>query len=555
VARGGETRVVSASRLAGVGLPVAGGLLGLALVFHPILWGGPTRVPGWPDQDPRLIVFVFEHAWRWLGGDPAHATLWSPPIFFPQQGAGSYTEPLLAAAPFYWIWRSAGFAPLSAYQLWIASVFALNYGAAIGLLRWSLGTSVAASTLGAFVFAFGSSRIVTLSKAHLVPHVYLVLALVALLELFRTPPRSSSRAAPWAWIALFAVALVAQVYAAFYPFYFFGLALLAAALWTACIPSLRRAAWPTVRANGLAIVVFGTLAALAIAPLALRYIGTADEVGLRGYDATKITQYFSWSLMGRSSLLYGWLDHRPRFAPWSWSIHQNGLGFVTVLLAALGLWLARRRPFVVLLLLTTATLFVATLRLYDDVSLWRWVRVAVPGGEGLRAVARIGNLLVFPVAIGLALAFDRLATRTAAWVLASLALVCVLEQVHRDRSFDRGLLDWRVARIAAQVPAGCRAFFLASSGRGRSDADVHDDAMWVALATGIPTVNGRSGNEPPGWGLADAHVASAEERTALAERVDRWLAARGVDPGQVCRIEVDRTRERAAWIERLRAGA
>lgn len=540
--------------MASVGLPVAGCLLGLALVFHPILWGGATRVPGWPDQDPRLIAFVFEHAWRWLAGDPAHAVLWSPPIFFPQEGAGTYTEPLLAAAPFYWLWRGAGFPPLAAYQLWIASVFALNYAAAILLLRWSLGTRPAAATLGAFVFAFGSSRIVTLSKAHLVPHLYLVLALVALLELFRTPQRSSSRTAPWAWIALFAVSMVAQFHAAFYPFYFFGLALLAAALWTVLIPSLRRAAWRTVRANALAIAVCGTLAALAIAPLAQRYLGTAEDVGLRSYDATKITQYFSWSLMGRSSWLYGWLDDRPRFAPWSWSIHQNGLGFVTVLLAAIGLWLERRRTLVVLLVLTTATLFVATLRLHDDVSLWRWVRVAVPGGEGLRAVARIGNLLVFPVAIGLAFAIDRLATRKAWWIVVPLALVCVLEQVHRDRSFDRGLLDWRVARIAAQLPPGCRAFFLASSGGGRSDVDVHDDAMWVALATGVPTVNGRSGNVPPGWGLADAHVASPEERTALVQRLDGWLASRGVDPQQVCRIEVDRTRERAEWLDRVRAG-
>jgi hypothetical protein len=197
-------------------------------------------VPGWPEQDPRLIAYVFEHAYRWLGGDPAHAELWSPPIFFPQRDVGQYTEPLFGLAPFSWPWRLAGLAPLAAYQLWLATVFALNYLSALALLRWSLGTALAPATLGSFVFAFGSARFANLSKAHLVPSFYLVLATIALVELFRDPPRSPARSAGWLWVAVFAAALVAQFNSAFYPFWFYGLALLVAAAWTSCEPSLRR---------------------------------------------------------------------------------------------------------------------------------------------------------------------------------------------------------------------------------------------------------------------------------------------------------------------------
>ena len=528
-------------------------MLGLVLLFHPMLWGGLVRVPGWPEQDPRLIAYVFEHAYRWLGGDPAHAELWSPPIFFPQKDVGQYTEPLFGLAPFYWPWRLAGFAPLASYQLWLATVCALNYLSALALLRWSLGATLPAATIGSFVFAFGSARIASLSKAHLVPSFYLVLATIALVELFRDPPRAGARVPAWGWVALFAAALVVQFNSAFYPFYFYGLALLLAALWTLCVPSLRRAAWPVVRGNAVAIVVCGALAVLAIAPLAARYVAAAGDVGFRTYDPTKITQWFSWLLTGSSNWLYGWLDDRPRFRPWSRSIHANGLGFLTMLLAAVGLWRARRRALVVVLVLVTLTMFVLTVRVYGDASLWRWVRVAVPGGEGLRAVARVGTLLAFPVAIGLALFFDQESRRGRTWLLVALAAVCVLEQVHRDLSFDRSFVDWRVARIAEIVPPGCRAFFLATTG-GAGDPDVHDDAMWASLAVGVPTVNGRSGAVPPGWMLTDAHVAGEDERSDLRRRLAEWAAARGLAPGDVCSVELDRAREHAAWVARAAAG-
>jgi hypothetical protein len=272
-------------------------------------------------------------------------------------------------------------------------------------------------------------------------------------------------------------------------------------------------------------------------------------VGLRIYDTTKITQWFSWSLMGSSSWMYGWVDRVPRFRPWSRSIHQNGLGFVTVLLAAIGLYRARQQRAIALIVLTAATLFLLSLRIYDDVSLWRWVRVAIPGGDALRAVARIGNLFVFPVAIGLALFFDRQSHRTSPVLLVPLALLCFAEQAHREMSFDKVFLEWRVARIAERVPPGCKSFFLATTG-GYSDIDVHDDSMWVALATGVPTVNGRSGNVPPGWQLEDVHIQSPEERRDLESRLDRWLASHDVPREDVCWVEIDRERERADWLAR-----
>jgi hypothetical protein len=81
-------------------------LAGLVAAFHPTFRSGFATVQGYPGNDPRLVAFILEHTtYRWLAGFPLHGDFWSPPIFFPQQGVGAYTEMLVGAAPPYWLAR------------------------------------------------------------------------------------------------------------------------------------------------------------------------------------------------------------------------------------------------------------------------------------------------------------------------------------------------------------------------------------------------------------------------------------------------------------------
>ena len=63
---------------------------------------------------------------------------------------------------------------------------------------------------------------------------------------------------------------------------------------------------------------------------------------------------------------------------------------------------------------------------------------------------------------------------------------------------------------------------------------VHLDAMYAAQLTGVPTVNGASGNDPPGWyGLQWARVRNPTTERLFREALDSWLRSGGVDPGSV----------------------
>ena len=520
-------------------------LAGLVAAFHPTLRSGFATVQGYPGNDPRLVAFILEHSYRWLAGFPLHADFWSPPIFFPQQGVGAYTEILVGTAPPYWLARAAGAAPLTAYQLWMLACWSLNYVAGYALLRRVFAVGAAPAAAGALLFAFGNARMATMMHQQLVPYFYPVLAILALERVLRDDGATGARAA--AWLAVFAAALVAQFYTAFYTLYFCILGLAAGLLWTLLLPSLRRPFLAALGRNALAVAACGLGAALLAAPLAWRYLGAAGDVGFRAYDVERLPRPSSWLLMGPGNLLYGWVDHLKGFASWSRPMHHNGVGLLTLLLAAIGLARARRKPAVVLFVLATATVFVATVRLPGDFSLFGLTRTLVPGGGAIRAVARVGALLLFPVSAGLALFLEQQSasgSRGARSLVVALALLCFVEQLNISYGFEKPVIEARIARLARHVDPGCAAFFLVRRGAAY-DYDLQDDAMWVALATGIPTVNGRSGATPPGWNLNRVQIADDADRSRIETALAAWLAQSGVARDRVCMIELEPDRPAA----------
>jgi len=63
------------------------------------------------------------------GGHALAEDLWSPPIFFPVRDVAFYTDLLLGVAPLYWPWRWLGAGPETSYQLWMLTIWSLNFAA------------------------------------------------------------------------------------------------------------------------------------------------------------------------------------------------------------------------------------------------------------------------------------------------------------------------------------------------------------------------------------------------------------------------------------------
>jgi hypothetical protein len=496
------------------GWPLLCWLVGIFAAGYPTLLSGFAEVQGGAG-DPRLVNFTLEHGYRWLMGMPLAEDLLSPPIFYPIRSVASFTDLLLGVAPLYWPWRWLGAGPHTAYQLWMLSCWTLNYLACFLLLRRGMRVSAFAGGIGALLFAF----------------FFLVLSILAAIEMTRSADQPERSLRNWLWSAALVAGLTLQFATALYPLIFGLFAAAAALIAAALIPSTRSGLLRLLRRNALPLAVCAVIGAAAVAPLLLSYLETAENLGMRAYSVHKLPRLSSWLLMGKFNLLYGWLHDQPWLRGAGWSLHHNGVGVLTTLLCAIGLWQERRNRIVQLMLVGIAALFVLTLRLPGDFSLWRLAYDHLPGAAALRAVARVGMMAAFPASVGLAVIMDRAAARRM-WLAAGLSLLVLAEQIHVPVTFEKTEAEMRVATIAARLPADAEAFLLMSETRQRR-YNPHDDAAWVAFATGVPTVNGRYGGRPRGWTLGRVEATEPEMADSIRRSLELWVTGHGLDPTRV----------------------
>jgi hypothetical protein len=365
-----------------------------------------------------------------------------------------------------------------------------------------------------------------------------VAVLAGAVAIFGQPAPPPARRGGWWACWLFWLGIVAQLYTAVYPLVFFVVAATVAAIWALLVPRLRSSALTAIKRYAAPLITTGLCAAALSAPAVIGYAAAASEVGLRPAHRVSYPRALSWFLMGRTNRVYGDLqtaldlefDRKP--------LQNSGLGCVTLAAAASGLWLGRRRPAVQLVVAGFGGLIVLTLVLPGGWSPWLVVRELLPPAAAMRAVARVGLMTLFPAALGLAIVFDRLVGARRGVIVVVLALAVAAEQSHRSKTYDKEANRGRIASLARRVPddAGSFLFFVEGSGWHEH---VHDEAAWVALATGVPTVNGRSGKVPLGWALDRPEVRTPEERHKLMARLQRWARRTGLDPASVTRVKVD----------------
>ncbi len=186
------------------------------------------------------------------------------------------------------------------------------------------------------------------------------------------------------------------------------------------------------------------------------------------------------------------------------------------------------------LLAGLAALFVFTLRLPNDLSLWHVVREVAPGGASLRALARVGTMIMFPAALGIAIFLDR-ATRRGFWLTIVLSFVVIAEQIHAPLVFDKKAMENMVAEISGRLPRKTEAFLLVSTG-GESRFDPHDTAAWVAVAAEIPTINGRYGHRPRKWRMRNVDATTPEDIDRITRSLRQWVKRNNL------------TRPRVVWL-------
>jgi hypothetical protein len=508
------------------------------MAFHPMILSGLARMETDPG-DARHLNYMLEHGFQWLRSNPGHADFWSPPFFFPEKNTSAYSETLLGVLPFYVPWRIAGFLPDTSLQLWTLTVSLLNFGAVYLLLTRLLGQGSLGSCLGAFLFSFGSPRIAQSGHQQLLAHFFTISAIASLAALFGPEGERTARWKRTAWVALFAASLVAQFYACFYLAWMLMFALSIACVATLFIRKARRRAVALISRCWPAISVCAVISALAIAPMVRHYSQALAVVGYRSFDAAAkmLPDPQAWLDLGPRNWLYGRFWARSQFGEMPFEGEKRlGVGLVTMLTVGYGLFVERNRTGVRVLLVTSAAVIVLTTMFANGFTLWSVVFGLVPGAGAIRAVARIGLVMLLPASIGLAFAFEHLSRLLSRAVLLPLAAFVIVEQGQTVPSYDKKGVRAEVEQVVRRVPEGCEAFFLVVPENQKMAWQTHLDAMWAGIAKGVPTVNGYSSNFPPRWDLLDDQIHGPGDEIRIRESLRRWLISHGHDPARTCLV-------------------
>ena len=199
----------------------------------------------------------------------------------------------------------------------------------------------------------------------------------------------------------------------------------------------------------------------------------------------------------------------------------------------------RLRRYWLWMLAVAALVFLIPL-MFGDTSVWRMLIEPLPGFGVIRDPRRIIYVYELALVVALALLLAPLPEKAAyRRVATGLVVVLLATTWNRDyfgyarpiETFQR----WVSAPIA--VDRTCRSFYI----KGASDAYMarsdhkwtlyNVDAMFVAFALGLPTLNGYSAWTPEGWDLANPQEAP------YAEHVARWIAARHLTG--VCELDIE----------------
>ena len=518
--------------LAGIAATAGAIAASVLLAHHAMLATGLRHVPGDPG-DVRFVHFCIEHTWAWLARHPLHRRFWDLPFFFPAPDVGAYSDVLVGVAPPYWLLRALGAAPDRAYALWVLVTTALNAGVGLWLLRRVLGVGLLAATAGAVLLAAGAPRIHVLNHPQLIGTYWLLLVVGWVVLALRAPGTRRARAA---WLGA-GLAFAAQAWSSYYLWWFLSLALAVATLVALANRRTRGVLAGALRRDGSAIAVAAGLAALLVFPLLRAWWTAAQVVGLRHVEQVFLARGQSWLNPGPDSWWYGWLVQRLPGLRRQDGEQQLGLGLLTPLAAAVGLWRARRRESVAVVLAVTGLVLMALctqLGPWRAASAWSVVSALVPGSAAIRAVPRVVQLVLVAWAAGLALAVDAVARRSTSAAIA-LAAACLLEQGVALVHFAPAEQRERVERLAASVSPGCTAFVYTPAPDGAPPWRSQLDAVWATDLARVPTLNGYSGNAPPGWGLEDCLVRGPADRARLDAAVEAWIR-RWALPGAVCRV-------------------
>jgi hypothetical protein len=521
---------------------------GIFSVYREVFGSGFDRIQG-DVGDARLLIYLNEH---WLTALKGHTAWRDPGSFYPQSGVLGYSDTLFLYQPFYAPFRALGFDPFKSYQLTVMALSTIGFVGALWFVHRVLRVRWCLSLLGASLFAFSNALTIKSGHSQLYAVNFIPFIGLALAYVVRSISSHPRRAILGGGVVGLLLALL--LFTSFYIGWFtiVAFAVVAGCCAIATGGALRQ--WATAhrhawRTSALAAAAMSVGFCAGLCPFLMTYLPALRTVGPRQYDDVLLYAPHASDLVnvGANNLVWGALLRAAGMPASQLGNGERSLAVTPVLVAValvgtIAILVAKRgtasglRARLLAGVVCGGVIIGITPVHVGDLSVWRLLRAAVPGATAIRAVGRFDLLANVVFVIGVVLVLELALTtwesrprryRLLGPVLVmALALLMATEQVQIDQGIHLPRSD-QLAMLAAvpPIPASCRAFYVIDPLTGSPPFEPQLDAMLIALSAGVPTLNGYSGQVPPGWGLADVAT------PGYLDSVETWRERFGLTDG------------------------
>jgi hypothetical protein len=189
----------------------------------------------------------------------------------------------------------------------------------------------------------------------------------------------------------------------------------------------------------------------------------------------------------------------------------NFLGIAVMFLVLIGiLWKMpnKNRRFAFYNLWAFGFLVVLTLN-YNDLSIYKLI-YGLPGFTSIRAIARIILVMMWPLAVFLAIVIDQLISGSSATALSKITtylciFLMIMESVlFTQPAYSKNNALGRISDLRSQLPQNINkeSILFVAANRDEPWWSTEIDAMLLGQELGLSVLNGYSGNFPPGYGPA-----------------------------------------------------
>lgn len=485
-----------------------------------------TAIPG-DLGDARFNSVVLEHVFKWVSG--SEKSLWSPQYFYPYRWVLAFSDNHFGSALGYIVLRFLGFEREYAFLGWFWIGTLLNFFCTFWALK-KLRFSSLSSAAGAFVYAFSLPALSLEMHAQLVYRFSVPLAFASIL-MYLSERKSKEL---WWCLIWLSIQFFCSIYLGIFLIYLL-VATFFVWLFTRTQFSAKLNHFRVTRSHKVLVVIallsIGlSLITLGIYGLIARQYGFHREVDEVLSMTPSVASYFLADRSGISSWVGAWVRSIP---PHLVHEQQMFLGLGVWLAMLLGLYSCfyknTHRELGTLAIGALLLLFMLTIS-FSSISAYRLL-LYIPGLSSVRVVSRIILVMLLPVSVLVAIGVDYLCARYRNSYVLIIAVIVFSPELLAYRPYSAPISEWIERRDLAR-----HLYFSNTSSSvddivfvtGKNDAQfflTELDGMILAQDLNLPTLNGYSGNSPPG------HI-TPNPCINLGDRLDQ-LSKQNGDAGNV----------------------